>query len=157
MESEWTNELLERIEVTERVAPPGGGGVRVGRLAVADPAHGVAVTFPEQVAAEPVPARSTVIVSAQDAGRHVVLLFEEGDAARPIIVGIVQDHPVQVRRDVMIDGKRVCLEAEDELTLKSGKASITLQVDGRIVIKGMEIVSRARGTHKVKGATVLIN
>ena len=57
----------------------------------------------------------------------------------------------------MIDGKRVCLEAEDELTLKSGKASITLQVDGRIVIKGMESVSRARGTHKVKGATVLIN
>ena len=154
---EWTNQPLGGTALSDQDHPASAAWVRVATLATADPARGVAVRFPEPCSPEPVPARSTITVAAGDVGRAVVVLLEDGDAGRPIIVGVLQERPVRLSRDVTVDGSRISLEAAVELTLKSGKASITLSGDGRIVIEGMEIVSRARGTHKVKGATVLIN
>jgi len=154
---EWKNQPFGGTELAERNQLVGGACVRVATLALADPARGVAVRFQDPNSPEPVPARSTLTVAARDVGREVLVVLEDGDAARPIIVGLLQEQPVRLSREVVVDGKRICLEAEDELALRSGKASITLSAEGRIVIKGMEIVSRARGTHKVKGATVLIN
>jgi hypothetical protein len=141
-------------------------GVRIALLAAADPDEGVSVSVggPSE---EAVAARSTVTLSAADVGRSVLVVFEGGDPRRPIVVGVLQDAPGLVppaasgversAKDVRVNGKRVSLEAEEEITLRCGRASISLRADGRIVIKGMDIVSRARGTHKVKGATVLIN
>jgi Domain of unknown function (DUF6484) len=147
-------------------------GVRIARLAAVDLTGAPLVAIGES-GADAVAARSTVQLAPADAGRSAVLVFEEGDLRRPIVIGLLQDRPIMPlpdapaatdepehassRRDVRIDGRSVSLEATQELTLRCGQASVTLRADGRIVIKGMEIVSRARGTHKVKGATVLIN
>lgn len=60
-------------------------------------------------------------------------------------------------RDMLVQGRRVTLQAGDELTLRCGQASLTLDADGRIVIKGVEIASRALRNHKIKGGTVNIN
>lgn len=51
----------------------------------------------------------------------------------------------------------VCLRAAKSLTLQCGEGSITLRSDGKILIKGKELVSRAEGTNWVKGAIVSIN
>jgi uncharacterized protein DUF6484 len=144
---EWTP-LTDLIHTT---------GVRIATLVLADPTQGVAIRFADHHPADALPSRSTLTFTARDVGRSVVVVCEDDDAARPIIIGVLQDRPAQPSRDVSVNGQRVCVEADAELVLKSGKASITLEGDGRIVIKGMEIVSRARGTHKVKGATVMIN
>ena len=50
--------------------------------------------------------------------------------------------------DVVVDGKHVQLEAQEELQLRCGKGSITLTRDGRIVAKGTDIVSRAARSQK---------
>ena len=90
-------------------------------------------------------------------------MFENGDPERPIITGFIQQQPVTVSleknavKEARIDGKWVRLEAEKEIVLRCGKSSITLRADGKIVIKGMEVVSRAKGANKVKGGTVRIN
>jgi len=41
--------------------------------------------------------------------------------------------------------------------LSCGKGSMSLTADGRIVIKGIEITTRALRKHKIKGGTVDIN
>jgi uncharacterized protein DUF6484 len=154
---DWMTPATPNTEVAEPEQPAAAVGVRVATLIVADPAHGLAVAFAEAPHADPVPARSVIVVTGGDIGRTVVVAFDNGNATQPIIVGLLQDRPVRTTPNLTLDGKRVCLEATDELTLRSGKASITLGADGRIVIKGMEIVSRARGTNKIKGAAVQIN
>jgi hypothetical protein len=121
-----------------------------------DAVRGITVALADSPEHE-VPARSTVAIRTSDRGRAVVVVFEDDDASRPIVTGLLLDQPVVRTRDVQVDGKRVRIEAETELVLRSGKASITLAADGGIAIRGMDIISRARGTHKVKGATVRIN
>ncbi len=126
----------------------------------------------------PLPARSTVpldgVVAAS--GQEVVLLFEEGDPTRPLVMGLVHkpsETPVldlvleavseereEVEAPAMeahVDGRRVVLEGEDEVVLRCGRASITLRRNGKIVIRGTYLVSRAEGTNRIRGGSVQIN
>ncbi len=99
----------------------------------------------------------------------VLLLFENGDPTLPIIIGIIRDtlYPlapseemtVYMERphDAVLDGKKMILEAKEEIVLHCGKSSVALKKDGKIVLKGTKIVSRASGTNKIKGSAVRIN
>lgn len=160
------------VEVLEHGQAVPGAGVCVGTLVGADPEGGLRVVYPGQPEAGGLPARTTVIVAPQDAGRQVVLVFEEGDPYRPIVLGLLQARPVRTedtaadvvgsispraRRHVRVDGERVQIEARRELVLQCGKSSITLRADGQVYVKGVKIVSRARGLHKIRGANVRIN
>lgn len=48
-------------------------------------------------------------------------------------------------------------EAKQSLTLKCGEGSITLRGDGKILIKGKDLVSRAQRMNRIKGGAVAIN
>jgi hypothetical protein len=116
------------------------------------------VEYPGRQSA-PVPAR-TLTHCRDDVhkGSEVLLLFERQYPASPIIAGVFSNAPArEAPLKLSVDGKRVTLEAHDEIALKCGQSSIVLRGDGKIVIKGAEIVSRASGTNKVRGACVKIN
>ena len=49
------------------------------------------------------------------------------------------------------------LEAKKGLTLRVGEGSITLCDDGRIVIRGKDLVSHAKRMNRIKGGSVSIN
>jgi hypothetical protein len=49
------------------------------------------------------------------------------------------------------------LQAKRDLTLKCGDGSITICADGKIIIKGTDLVSRAKRTNRIKGGSVAIN
>ena len=57
----------------------------------------------------------------------------------------------------VVDGRRVVLDAKDEIVLRCGKASITLRRNGRIVIRGTYVETRSQGTNRIKGGSVQIN
>lgn len=59
--------------------------------------------------------------------------------------------------EALVDGKRVVIDAADEIVLRCGKASITLRRNGRIVIRGTYVETRAEGVNRVKGGSVQIN
>jgi len=59
--------------------------------------------------------------------------------------------------DIIVDGKEHCIEAKEQMTLKCGKASITLSKDGKILLRGSYISSRSSGTHRILGGSVQIN
>lgn len=100
-------------------------------------------------------------------GREVLLVCVGGDPTRPVIVGLLED-PVESllasspdasspRVDVSVDGRAVTLEATREITLRCGDASLTLHADGRIVTRGVNIVSQASEQQRIAGAVVRIN
>lgn len=125
-------------------------------------------------AAGPVRARcavrlgAEVLLAAAAEKRGAVLVFEEGDAARPILVGLLEPEtplldeilgaPAEKLPELAeVDGKRVEVKGRDEVVLRCGQASITLRRNGRIVIRGVQLETRARGLQRIKGGKVEIN
>ena len=107
-------------------------------------------------------AASMTAVQQSDIGREAILLFEDGEPSRPILVGLLQPPasgpgsaagPVEIS----VDGKRMTISAEDEIVLRCGRASITLTRAGDIVIRGTHLVSRSSGPNRIKGASVHLN
>jgi hypothetical protein len=121
-------------------------GVTLGNL-VALPSHGVPIVKIHALDGH-LPARSCVPLDADDVGREVVLLFEDGNRDKPIVMGLVQRPG---------ERKAIVLTAEDGITLRSGDASITLHRDGKIVIRGAHVVSHASGVNRIRGGSIELN
>ena len=96
----------------------------------------------------------TADVSGDDVGRQVTVAFVSGDAARPVVTGVVRA-PRNLR--ARIDGETVTLSADRELVLVCGKSSIHLRRDGKVVIRGEQLVSRASGTNRIRGGSIQLN
>ena len=60
-------------------------------------------------------------------------------------------------RDIHVDGKTITIEAFDEIILKCGPGAIYLTKEGKIILKGIEIISRAKNNNKIKGSEVEVN
>lgn len=118
----------------------------------------------------PIPARVAVtgyVADEMHLGYPVLLVLENGDPSRPIIIGLISDvlpgspseatvanNPAETFE---LNGKRLSFEGREEVVLRCGQASITLRADGQVIVKGTRLMSRASETNKVRGATVLIN
>ena len=111
-----------------------------------------------------IPARSTVDLHGAQAGACVVLVFEGGDPARPIITGVLRDDrggwpqpapPAQVQIDA--DGQHMVVSARERLVLRCGQASITLTRAGKVLIEGAYVSSRSAGVNRIKGGSVQLN
>jgi hypothetical protein len=145
-------------------------GIALGELVEVVKGAGARVDYPGNPTGEPLPAVSTVAVDATDVGRAVALGFAEADPRRPILLGFVW-HPDDGDADVALaapapaeqavtvsaDGERVVIEAEREITLRCGRASITLTRAGKILLRGAYLLSRSSGVNRIKGGSVQIN
>ncbi len=108
--------------------------------------------------------RSTVALKRAFCGREVLVLCEAGDLQQPIIIGVIEPHALQTDPAIsmptataQVDGERYLIEAEREVVLRCGDASITLTRAGKVIIKGTYILSRSSGYNKIKGAAIDIN
>lgn len=136
----------------------------VGRLHGFDPAGRPQVSGMDARKGEIVAARSTVQLRRSMVGSDVLILFEAGDRRLPIIVGVILPTAPGEARDssepaatVQVDGERRVIEAEREIELRCGAASITLTRAGKVIIKGNYILSRSTGYNKIKGAAIDLN
>jgi hypothetical protein len=100
----------------------------------------------------PLCALSTIALAADDIGSRVVVVFQDADASRPIIIGRLQDNHC-----LRVDNQRLVIEAGREIELRCGEASIVLTRAGKVLIRGNYVLSRSRGANKIKGAFVDIN
>ena len=160
--------LLSMVDPTpwaeEAASPAKASGPRVGKVIGIDSQGNPLVAFagmPKSASAKSgsgkskdggeafIGARSTVRVTASDTGREALIAFENGDLARPIITGLLQA-PEELPA-------RIELQAGKEMVLKCGPASITLTKDGRIVIRGADVLTRSSGSNRIKGGSVHIN
>jgi len=160
-----TSELLLKIHRPSRpngrsnrnVESRATNGVVVGSLIGVD-AEGVPyVDFPQNRSGGPIPARTTVALASAEAGADVVLLFEAGDASRPLVLGKLIPPSGTAAIGVVRDGGCLTLSAEKQITLTCGEASITLTSCGKVLIKGAYVLSRSTGVNRVKGGSVQIN
>lgn len=132
----------------------------IGRIAAIRPAVGPLIDFPSNTSGALVPARSAVRITENEIGKEVALVFEDGDSAKPLIIGVMQN-PNQTETlppaRVTLDEDTLVLGAKKEVVIRCGKASITLTNAGKLLIQGEYVVSRSSGVNKIRGGSVQIN
>jgi hypothetical protein len=122
----------------------------------------------------PLPARisaaleAPALEAAAATRQEALLLFEGGDLGRPIVLSLLRSttpmvdlllgRPQQAHSlDARVDGERISIEGKEEVVLRCGKASLTLRRDGKVLLRGVNVVSQADQIHKVRGGKVQIN
>ncbi len=156
--------LAAPVDGSGSPAPARIAGVVVGTLiGFADGGAIPLVTFPHQPGTAALPARATLTLHGAHIGRQAVLMFEGGDAHRPIVIGCLQDGtPTELSRkaghvDIDADGEHLIVSAKDRIVLRCGKASITLTKEGKLILKGAYVSSESSGVLRIKGGSVQIN
>ncbi len=162
-------ETIQTLAVSKHVE-----GVRVGKVINIDESGRVFVDYAGNPEGE-VAARfagsiklETLRQAASD-GRDVLLVFENNDPLRPIIIDTLSslideiattedmDLKVDEAEDVTIDGQKITFDAKEQIVLKCGKASITLTRAGKVLIRGAYLLNRSSGVNRIKGGSVQIN
>jgi hypothetical protein len=102
--------------------------------------------------------------TALDAQADVILLFEDGDVSRPIIIGLFPSAAKEVPAataqpwiEADVDGRRIRVVAKDEIVFLCGKASITMRRNGKLIVRGTHVETNSEGTNRIKGGQVKIN
>ncbi|MDF0673893.1 MAG: DUF6484 domain-containing protein [Nitrospira sp.] len=164
-QGETSVELLEHNESARLI-----NGVVIGVIAKTEGSGLPFVDYPSNPTDRMLMARSIVKIEPCDAMRNVVLMFEEGDPEKPIVMGFLQrldtDGAALLNQilsrngtpdNVQIDGETLTLTAHKEIVIRCGKASIQLLADGSVRIRGTEVLNRASGTNRIRGGNVQIN
>ena len=162
------------------------GEIIIGLLVAVDSEHRPLVDFAENSSDTPLLALSTVEIHKKHIGRQVALLFANGNPRSPVIMGLIhspldvmlENHlhdeskssaatsvaatevvlpAPSISGDLKIDGKKVVIEAADEIELKCGESSITLTRAGKILIRGKYLLSRSDGINRIMGGSVQVN
>lgn len=120
------------------------------------------VAFSNNAQSTAIPAFCTVPLSRENAGSKVALIFADGNIEQPMIIGLVKDsikeRPSRSLAHILVDeDDSLTLTAKRQITLQCGDASITLTKDGKILLRGTYISSRASGMQTIKGGSVQIN
>ncbi len=147
-----SNQLQQKID-----------GVVIGLLLSIDPQGKPLVAFPGNPEETAISARTTTQMQIEDVGCEVALMFEGGDPRLPLIIGKIQHGSVEKSPEeyhsalAELDGESIVLSARQNITLKCGKASITLTKAGKVILRGAYLLSRSSGVNRIKGGSVQIN
>ena len=167
--AETLSDDFARLEQREMTASNHEGTVAlrasaVGKLQGFDPLEQPLISSIASCPGQVLTARSTVPLRRAMIGRDVLVLFVGGEVHTPVIVGVIEPHALAATPPrpepgvaVTVDGERHVIEAEREIVLRCGDASITLTRAGKVIINGNYILSRSTGYNKIKGAAIDIN
>lgn len=161
------------VRVSNISLPNSGAGVQIGKVTGIDASGQILIEYPGNVQGH-LTARLTSSAKEKlrqvtPVGRDVLLAFDNNDPGCPVIIDTlyslldeIADQSnsaleVQAPEEVTVDRKRVIFDAEEEIVLRCGEASITLTCAGKVLIKGSYLISRSSGANRIKGGSVQIN
>jgi hypothetical protein len=97
-------------------------------------------------------------------GEQVLVWLPPDDDSRGVVLGVVtpphragEADPAPSRSHESQSPDTLLLEATKSITLRVGDGSIEIRADGKILIKGTDLVSHAKRMNRIKGGAVSIN
>ena len=148
-------------------------GNKIARIVESDNTETVLVQWDKSPAT---PARHLIsvdvneLIGSENAGREVLITFIDNDPKQPVITGVMSsvvdkmvqmelasDDDKQASPIITGDDENITITAHHQITLQCGKSSLILKKDGKIIVKGTNILSRASERNKIKGASVEVN
>ncbi|HHI94807.1 MAG TPA: hypothetical protein ENK04_15105 [Gammaproteobacteria bacterium] len=104
------------------------------------------------------------------AGDEVLYLAASDDETPGCVMGLVQpyqkrrsaltektDHKGNLPSTTILEDEVVRIRADKGLIIECGKGSLIINEEGKLQLKGTELLSRAQGMNRIKGAGVNIN
>ena len=137
-----STELATSTVVVGTVEAVTGEGVVVSSRAFGDKSHLCDILYPRLDGKD---------VHEND---HVLVWVSGEEGQRDVVLGRIGPPIVLEPGDPADD---LVLEAKHSLTLRVGAGSITIREDGKILIKGKDLVSHAQRLNRIKGGAVQIN
>lgn len=61
------------------------------------------------------------------------------------------------RQNIVLNGKKIQIKASEKLILDCGDSSLEMDHRGKVVLKGVDVNSRARRNNKIKGGNIALN
>jgi len=141
---------------TQTQAPTALRDIVLGVVHSLGPTGQPLVDFPGNPRGAPVQALATGTHDDAIVGRTVALAFLGGDVSTPLVLGLVSGGGVPTV-EVERDRNRTVIEAQQEIVLRCGKASITLTRAGKVLVRGAYVSLRSSGMQRITGASVHIN
>lgn len=128
-------------------------------------------------------ALSAVPVSENKVGRQVIMTYADGNPDMPVILGLIHNPLMDIiesqntethkesdseimeieleqagdKKELLVDNKKIVINAEDEIVLRCGQSSITLTKAGKIFIRGKYLLNRSSGVNRIVGGSVQVN
>lgn len=153
-EAEAEEGLLSRIDAPIAVAAAGFVGVRKARL--------IELSGTKAVVELRRGRRLEALIDAEvdlDLLENVVreggsVLVEADPDEEPIVIGVLQ---TKTPEELTLKARKIVIEADEELTLRSGTAAMRLRQDGDVELVGSRIVSTSRGLFRLVGRMLRLN
>lgn len=89
-------------------------------------------------------------------GDTLLVWLATSEDARGVVLGRIGPSS-DPKPEVSRIAEQLVVEAKKNMTLKCGDSSITLREDGKILIKGKDLLSYAKRLNRIKGGAVAIN
>jgi hypothetical protein len=147
-----------------------------GRIVGWEPERGIQVELAASgqmvLASSLVEFTAEALERAANERRAVLVTFADGDPERAVILGVVADIPKRATatrstapalRGGAASGTPaeedgvVLVRGRESIELRCGAASNTLRKDGRIVVRGTNVLSRATEEQRIVGGTIHFN
>lgn len=158
--------LIQRPRTKHIVTPEKVDGIVIGKLRGFSNT-GEALVEVEELGLTNIAAQALIEIDESQIAQPVALGFQGGNPYRPIVLGFLHQatiktesaHNSQAHQEIEIleQGRRIVIEAEQELELRCGEAVILLTADGHIQLRGGYITSHADATQRIRGGSVQIN
>lgn len=157
-------------------------GLLIGKLVSINSHGNPMIAYDEQTKNKPIEALTTVPLTSTEIGQDVAVSFAQNQGGTAIVMGVIRrvlddvlnlathkipssketQDPLEVveksdKPEILVDGTKLEISAADEITLRCGKSSITLNKSGKILIKGEHILNRTSGSHKIKSGSIQLN
>jgi hypothetical protein len=162
LEAQEAREALERDRAIDREAQR-IDGIVIGRV-VQLGERGPVVRYRGCPSPDGLVARATAMVTVDDVGRRAALMFENGDAGKPILTGLLHydeeepaDHPALGSLQITEDEQKIDIKVKKAISLSCGKASLIITPAGKILLRGKYVLTRASGVNRLQGGSVRIN
>ena len=104
------------------------------------------------------------LLKAARQNRRALVVRTTDATPRLVLVGLVRERiatkAISARPGTLeegMNGETLKLTAERDIVLQCGQASITLRRDGKIEVKGTNVLSASRGPNRIKGASIALN
>ena len=81
------------------------------------------------------------------------------DGAKGYVLGVIQPYLAQDEHkdENKQEPTELNLKARESIELTCGESMLSMDKNGKIVLRGTDITTRASGANKVKGATIRLN
>jgi len=157
------------------------GSLLVGKVVSINDHGNPMIAYDETTKSKPVEALTTVPLNRDAIGKDIAISFAQNNGCMAIVMGVIRrplddvlalqseqpeegkginpaktDEPTGMP-EVIVDGNKLELSAPEEITLRCGKASITLNKNGKILIKGEHMLNRVSGSYKIKSGSIQLN